>query len=65
MLEASLGANQSKSCGRVVWELKAHSVTWFAVALLLVQNNVCVCYSIRAFFQIVSALREQPDTSQT
>ena len=64
MREASLGANQSKSCGSADWERKAHSVTWFPVALPLVQNNLRVCYSIHAVFQIVKALREQPDTSQ-
>lgn len=65
MQEASRGANQSKSCGSADWERKAQSVTWFAVAFPLVQNNLRVCYSIQAVFQIVSALREQPDTSQT
>lgn len=64
MREASLGANQSKSFRRDDRDRKAHSVTWFAATLPLVQNNVCVCYSIQAFFQIESALREQRDASQ-
>lgn len=65
MREASLGTNQSKSFRRDDWEWKAPSMSGFVAALPLVQNNVCVCYSIQAFFQVESALREQRDTSQT
>lgn len=63
MWKVGLGANRSKSFGRDDWERKTQSVNWFAVALPLVQNNAGVCYSIRDFFQIESALREQRDMS--
>ena len=65
MWKVSLGANRSKSFGRDDWERNAQSMNWFAAALPLVQNNVGVCYSIQAFFQIESALCEQRDASQT